>query len=53
MADGIYVSMNGAAARMAQLDSISDNLANINTPGFKASRPRLRGLPRKGRQQRP
>lgn len=39
MADGIYVSMNGAAARMAQLDSISDNLANINTPGFKASRP--------------
>jgi flagellar basal-body rod protein FlgF len=39
MADGIYVSMNGASARMAQLDSISDNLANINTPGFKASRP--------------
>lgn len=39
MADGIYVSMNGATARMAQLDSISDNLANINTPGFKASRP--------------
>jgi flagellar basal-body rod protein FlgF len=39
MADGIYVSMNGAAARMAQLESVSDNLANINTPGFKASRP--------------
>jgi flagellar basal-body rod protein FlgF len=39
MADGIYVSMNGATARLAQLDSISDNLANINTPGFKASRP--------------
>lgn len=39
MADGIYVSMNGATARLAQLDSISDNLANINTPGFKAARP--------------
>ncbi|MCA2982066.1 MAG: flagellar hook basal-body protein [Myxococcaceae bacterium] len=39
MADGIYVSMNGAAARMAQLDSVSDNLANLNTPGFKAARP--------------
>lgn len=39
MADGIYVSMNGAAARMAQLDSVSDNLANAQTPGFKAVRP--------------
>lgn len=39
MSDGIYVSMNGAAARMAQLEAISDNLANVNTPGFKAERP--------------
>lgn len=39
MADGIYVSMNGASARMAQLESISDNLANAQTPGFKAERP--------------
>lgn len=39
MADGIYVSMNGAAARMAQLESVSDNLANAQTPGFKAARP--------------
>ncbi len=39
MADGIYVSMNGAAARLEQLESVADNLANINTPGFKASRP--------------
>lgn len=39
MANGIYVSMNGAAARMAQLDSIADNLANAQTPGFKAERP--------------
>jgi flagellar basal-body rod protein FlgF len=39
MSDGIYVSMNGAAARMAQLESVSDNLANVETPGFKAERP--------------
>lgn len=39
MSDGIYVSMNGAAARMEQLDSVSDNLANAQTPGFKAERP--------------
>jgi flagellar basal-body rod protein FlgF len=39
MSDGIYVSMNGASARMAQLESISDNLANAQTPGFKATRP--------------
>ena len=39
MADGIYVSMAGATARERQLDAIADNLANANTPGFKASRP--------------
>lgn len=39
MADGIYVTMCGAAARSEQLDSVADNLANAQTPGFKASRP--------------
>jgi flagellar basal-body rod protein FlgF len=39
MADGIYVSMCGAAARSEQLDAVADNLANSLTPGFKASRP--------------
>lgn len=39
MADGIYTAMTGAVARLRQLDSISDNLANSQTPGFKASRP--------------
>lgn len=39
MADGIYVTMCGAAARTVQLDSVADNLANAQTPGFKASRP--------------
>lgn len=39
MSDGIYVGMNGATARLAQLDAIADNLANAETPGFRASRP--------------
>jgi flagellar basal-body rod protein FlgF len=39
MADGIYVTMCGAAARSEQLDAVADNLANAQTPGFKASRP--------------
>lgn len=39
MADGLYVTMCGAAARTEQLDAVADNLANAQTPGFKASRP--------------
>lgn len=39
MADGIYVSMCGAVARQEQLDAVADNLANAQTPGFKAARP--------------
>jgi flagellar basal-body rod protein FlgF len=39
MADGIYVSMCGAVARTEQLESVADNLANLQTRGFKASRP--------------
>lgn len=39
MADGIYLGMNGAAARAAQLDAVSDNLANAQTPGFQAELP--------------
>ena len=39
MADGIYVTMCGAAARSEQLESVADNLANSLTPGFKAARP--------------
>ncbi len=39
MADGLYVSMCGAVTRSEQLDAIADNLANAQTPGFKAARP--------------
>lgn len=50
MADGIYVGMAGAAARAAQLESVADNLANAETPGFKAGRPAFASfLPAGGR----
>ena len=39
MADGIYVGMSGAVARAEQLDAIADNLANMQSPGFRAARP--------------
>lgn len=39
MGDGIYVGMSGAAAQARALDAIADNLANAETPGFKAARP--------------
>lgn len=49
MADGIYVGMAGAAARAEQLESIADNLANAETPGYKAGRPAFQSfLPGKG-----
>jgi flagellar basal-body rod protein FlgF len=41
--------MAAAAARATQLDSIADNLANSQTPGFKAARPAFAAfLPGKG-----
>jgi flagellar basal-body rod protein FlgF len=39
MADGIYIGMSGAEARSEQLDAISDALANVQTPGYRATRP--------------
>ncbi len=41
MSDGFYVGMAAASARQQQLDIIADNLANVTTPGFKATRPRF------------
>jgi flagellar basal-body rod protein FlgF len=51
MADGIYVGMAGASARAAQLDSIADNLANVETPGFKAARPAFQAFMPPGPKQ--
>ncbi len=44
MADGIYIGMAGAEARAAQLEAISDNLANAQTPGFKKAEPAFHAL---------
>jgi flagellar basal-body rod protein FlgF len=38
MSQGIYVGMTGASSRTTQLDVIADNLANAQTPGFKAQK---------------
>jgi flagellar basal-body rod protein FlgF len=44
MSDGLYVGMNGAVARSMELESIADNLANANTPAYKAQRPAFASL---------
>jgi flagellar basal-body rod protein FlgF len=41
--------MSGAMARAAQLDAISDNLANIESPGFKGTRPAFNAFMAPGR----
>ena len=48
MADGMYVGMAAAAARAEQLDSVADNLANAQSPGFKASRPAFQSFVSQG-----
>jgi len=49
VADGMYVGMAAAAARSDQLDSIADQLANAESPGYKASRPAFQSfLPPRG-----
>jgi flagellar basal-body rod protein FlgF len=40
--------MSAAAARAAQLDSIADNLANAESPGYKAQRPAFQSFLPKG-----
>lgn len=32
---GVYTALSGAMAQSQRLDTISNNLANVNTPGFK------------------
>jgi len=46
VADGLYVGMAGAAARAAQLEAVADNLANAETPGFRAARPAFQSFMR-------
>ena len=35
MSKGIYSAVSGAIAQTAKLDTVANNLANVNTPGFK------------------
>ena len=37
MSDGMYVGMTALSARQRELEAIADNLANADTPGFKAN----------------
>ena len=36
MADGMYTALSGAKVAMKQVEVIANNLANANTPGYKA-----------------
>ncbi len=38
MIDALYISATGLRSQQAQIDAISNNVANIQTPGFKRSR---------------
>lgn len=38
MYKGIYIALSGATLKQTQIDVISQNLANANTPGFKKDR---------------
>jgi flagellar basal-body rod protein FlgF len=44
MNSGIYPAVSGSLAAMRKLDVISNNLANINTPGYKKDKMTFEGL---------
>lgn len=44
MNSGIYPAVSGSVAAMRKLDIISNNLANINTPGYKKDKMSFEGL---------
>ena len=44
MNSGIYPAVSGSLAAMRKLDVISNNLANINTPGFKRDKITFEGV---------
>ena len=39
MSDGLYIAASGALARLHDLEIVSNNLANVDTVGFKRDRP--------------
>jgi flagellar basal-body rod protein FlgG len=44
MNSGMYSALSGNLAAMTRMDTISNNLANINTPGFKKDKVSFEGL---------
>ena len=42
MSTGLYISASGAAAQSAQVDATANNLANVDTQGFKKDQPVFR-----------
>lgn len=38
MIDALYIAASGLQGQQSQIDTISNNLANLQTPGFKSSR---------------
>lgn len=44
----IYLSMAGAKTNMAQQDALANNLANVNTTGFRAQLHAVRAVPVRG-----
>ncbi|MGH8038010.1 MAG: flagellar hook protein FlgE [Pseudomonas sp.] len=44
MLESIYIGMSGLTAHAKGLQTISNNVANINTPGFKTTTPRFSDL---------
>lgn len=44
MNSGMYSALSGNIAAMERMDTISNNLANINTPGFKKDRMSFEGF---------
>ena len=44
MNSGVYTAISGLRAQVTALDIVSNNLANLNTPGFKETRHFVRVL---------
>ncbi|MFC4558051.1 flagellar hook-basal body protein [Virgibacillus kekensis] len=45
MLRGFYTAASGMIAQQKQLESLSNNIANANTPGYKADQPVMRAFP--------
>ena len=44
MNSGMYAAVSGSLAAMQRLDMISNNLANVNTPGYKKDKMSFEGM---------